>query len=102
MGTGLKRWLFSLSLSILLLALRVVVRAGAKSSAGLDASHVNLLDLNLATAEQLKALPSIGTAYSKKIIKGRPYQNKDELVQKKIIPQATFDKIKDQIVAKQK
>ena len=44
-------------------------------------------------------MPGIGDAYSEKIIKQRPYKRKDELVQKKVIPQATYDKIKDQIVA---
>jgi competence protein ComEA len=70
-----------------------------KPPAATAATTAAPLDINTATADQLKAIPGIGDAYSKRIIDGRPYTAKNQLVSRGILPQATYNKIKDQIIA---
>ncbi|WP_375465553.1 ComEA family DNA-binding protein [uncultured Methylobacterium sp.] len=67
-----------------------------------NAARGALIDLNSATTAELDALPGIGAARAAAIVKGRPYKGKDELVQKKILPQSVYDGIKDKVIAKQK
>jgi competence protein ComEA len=95
-------------IAVLIFALSLVsgmamgqVNSKASSAAATAANAAAKLDINTATQDQLKELPGIGDAYSQKIIDGRPYRTKLDLVHKKIIPQATYDKVKDMIIAKQ-
>ena len=59
------------------------------------------IDINTATKDELMAFKGIGDKYSDKIIAGRPYARKDQLVSKDILPEATYKKIEAQIIATQ-
>jgi len=65
-------------------------------------SKSGLIDINRASRDELMTLKGIGEVRAKAIVRKRPYARKDELVQKKIIPQSVYDEIKDQIIARQK
>ena len=97
----LAKYLLILITALALMAAPQQKKAPAKGDTK-SAPAATLIDINSASEAELKKLPGIGDAYAAKIVQNRPYRAKNQLIQKKIIPQATYDKIKDQIIAKQK
>ena len=88
----------ALVLALLTGAPATAAKAATKAAAAAPAGPV---DLNTSTEAQLVALPGVGPATAKKIIAGRPYAKKDQLVSKNILPEATYKKLSDQIIATQ-
>ena len=76
-------------------------KTAPKDATKADAPKAELVDINSASEEDLAALPGIGDAYAKKIVAGRPYAKKDQLLTKKIVPKAAYAKFKNKVVAKQ-
>ncbi len=74
--------------------------ASKATAAQKSTSDADKVDINTATVDQLKTLPGVGDAYAAKIVAGRPYTAKNQLSTKGVIPGATYEKIKEQIVAR--
>ena len=102
-----RTWVLGTMLILFLVAGMAMAQSGSsgKSSGKAPAASSqssDLVDINTATKDQLSALPGIGDKYSDKIIAGRPYSNKSQLVSKKVLPQGVYNKISGMIIAKQK
>jgi DNA uptake protein ComE-like DNA-binding protein len=74
---------------------------GAETAKSAAAAPAGVIDINHASKDDLKTLPGVGDAYANAIVRNRPYKNKAQLKSRNVIPDATYNKIKDKIIAKQ-
>lgn len=93
--------LIAAALMALTLALPAVAATPAKAPQAASMANTAVVDINRASLDELRALKGIGDVRAAAIVKGRPYSRKDELVRKGIVPQAVYDEIREQIVARQ-
>lgn len=89
----------ALAAALLAMPAGMMAQFSARSIAGSAAAMRNPVDINSATADQLRAIPGIGSVYAKRIIASRPYTSKDQLVSKGVLPQGIYDKVKGYLVA---
>jgi competence protein ComEA len=105
--TMMNRWIAGLGTALLVVSMLAPApsaqtkKTTAKPAAAASQPATNLMDLNTATKEELMTLTGIGEAYAAKIIAGRPYKAKNELVTKNIVPEATYKKFSAKVIAKQ-
>jgi competence protein ComEA len=96
-----QRAVFLLILIVAGSAIPVAAAVHRRKSAASSAERKQLIDINRASADELKTLPGIADAYAAKIARNRPYKRKTQLLTRKVIPEATYGRIKGKIIARQ-